>query len=425
MTQETALVNLVPYVVGAGLGAVIGMERQYSTTQNHQGDAAGVRTHALWGVVGVAAAHLSNRPGWEYLYLVGLVAAGLLLGISHVLKYITTQEREITTELSQLAVFLIAALVEQGDYVTAVPLAVGVTVLLRARESLYNLSERFGAREMSATIRFAVIAGAVLPFLPNQAIGPLDAFNPQKIWIMVVLVAGISFSGYMLVLFWSHKGLEITGFLSGFVSSTAASLQLSRQSRETSAPFPHVCAVLLACSVAFPRTLLLVGLAGPKELLQLLAVPLLATTGVGVVMVWAIRKLGPKSELDADALHLENPLRLSSIASFGVLYVVVVFLTTWAHESFAPQGVLVFAAISGISGASAITLSVCELAQAHPSSDLEVLARAILLATVVTTALKAILVTCIGAPRYRLWTSASLLILTSILGLGAWGLFWW
>lgn len=416
---ENGLESLVPYAVAAGLGAIVGLERQYSASQSDQEDSAGVRTHALWGLVGVTAADLSTRPGWEYLYVAGLIATGVLLAIGNILKYLNTQDRGVTTELSQLAVFLIAALVQEQAYLKAVPLAVGVTVLLRAKESLYNLSDRFGAIEMNATIRFAVIAGAILPFLPDQHMGPLNAFNPQDIWLMVSLVAAVSFFGYMLVLFLGHKGLELTGLLSGLVSSTAATLQLSRQSRDSSATFPHVCAVLLACSVAYPRTLLLVGVVGSKELLHALSLPILGVTGVGFLIVYLIRRFGKEhADFAPESLRLENPLRLGSVLSFGLLYAVVNLLTYWARDRFSEDGVLLFAGVSGISGTSAITLSLCTF------DDTTVAARGILLASFVTTVVKAVFVAFLGAPRYRVWTIAGLLTMAAVLGAASMDWLW-
>ena len=42
--------------------------------------------------------------------------------------------------------------------------------------------------DVRALARYAVIAGAVLPFLPNGPYGPLVAWNPQQLWLVVELV---------------------------------------------------------------------------------------------------------------------------------------------------------------------------------------------------------------------------------------------
>ena len=45
----------------------------------------------------------------------------------------------------------------------------------------------------SGNIRFAIFEIAILPFLPDRQMGPLDAWNPHKLWSVVVLVSGLSF----------------------------------------------------------------------------------------------------------------------------------------------------------------------------------------------------------------------------------------
>src|SRR3546814_1492170 len=50
---------------------------------------------------------------------------------------------------------------------------------------------------MHAAARYAVIALIVLPLLPDQAYGPYAAWNPRQLWMVVVLVTGLSFAGYV------------------------------------------------------------------------------------------------------------------------------------------------------------------------------------------------------------------------------------
>ncbi len=70
--------------------------------------------------------------------------------------------------------------------------------------------------EFHATLRFLLISLVLLPVLPNEEMGPLDAFNPFKIWLMVVVIAGISFCGHFAVrLLGTRAGLVLTSILAG------------------------------------------------------------------------------------------------------------------------------------------------------------------------------------------------------------------
>jgi hypothetical protein len=86
-------------------------------------------------------------------------------------------------------------------------------------------------------LKFAIITAIILPVLPNQSFweAPFDVLNPYKIWLMVVLISGIGFLGYILVkLVGSRHGIGLTGFLGGLVSSTAVTLTFAQRSQKES-----------------------------------------------------------------------------------------------------------------------------------------------------------------------------------------------
>ena len=68
----------------------------------------------------------------------------------------------------------------------------------------------------------------VLPLLPKQPIDPWGVLQPYALWRIVVLIMGVGMLGHIALrvvgTFW---GLPLTGFFSGFVSSTAASAPTS------------------------------------------------------------------------------------------------------------------------------------------------------------------------------------------------------
>ena len=83
---------------------------------------------------------------------------------------------------------------------------------------------------MKALARYAVIAGAVLPFLPSGHYGPLGAWNPQKLWLVVVLVTGFSFLGYVANrIFGERHGTIATALIGGAYSSTAVTQSLAQR----------------------------------------------------------------------------------------------------------------------------------------------------------------------------------------------------
>ena len=62
----------------------------------------------------------------------------------------------------------------------------------------------------------------VVIFLPNHPIDPWRLFNPKVFGVLILTMLGIQFFGYLAIrVFGQYFGLAITGFLGGFISSTA------------------------------------------------------------------------------------------------------------------------------------------------------------------------------------------------------------
>ena len=129
--------------------------------------------------------------------------------------------------------------------------------------------------DIQATLKFAVITFIIIMFDPDYTfyikdvgfpVGLFERFpgladvkmiNPYTVWLMVVLVSGIGFSGYIAIKFMgARKGIGLTGLLGGIVSSTATTMTISRRSRTIMRAISYALAVILACSTMFPRILL-------------------------------------------------------------------------------------------------------------------------------------------------------------------------
>ena len=81
------------------------------------------------------------------------------------------------------------------------------------------------AQDFDAIIRLTLIGLVILPVLPNRSYGPYQVLNPFEIWLMVVLIVGISMAGYVaFVLFGSRRGSVVSGVLGGLISSTATTV---------------------------------------------------------------------------------------------------------------------------------------------------------------------------------------------------------
>ncbi|MCK5352360.1 MgtC/SapB family protein, partial [bacterium] len=109
-----------------------------------------------------------------------------------------------------------------GPVEVAVAVGALVAVLLYLKESLHGVTTKLKEADVKAVMQFAVISLVILPVLPDRFFGPYAVLNLRHIWLMVVLVVGISLVGYVLYKFLTPSaGALMGGLLGGFVSSTA------------------------------------------------------------------------------------------------------------------------------------------------------------------------------------------------------------
>ena len=116
-----------------------------------------------------------------------------------------------------------------------------IVLILAMRDELHGFVDQLDEKDVKALARFAVIALAVLPFLPDQPIsGPYGAWNPSKLWWVVILVTGFSFAGYIANrIFGARHGTIATALIGGAYSSTAVTQSLAQrlgQPRKRRAP---------------------------------------------------------------------------------------------------------------------------------------------------------------------------------------------
>src|SRR5690349_6164524 len=166
-----------------------------------------------------------------------------------------------TSAVAAIATVAIGFLAGNGNPALAIACAAVAVALLALREELHGFVERLDADDVKALARYAVIAGAILPFLPSGHFGPLGAWNPQQLWLVVVIVTGFSFLGYVANrLFGERHGTIATAVIGGLYSSTAVTQSLSERLGRAKTPGAEAAGIALATSVMYVRVLFLVAI---------------------------------------------------------------------------------------------------------------------------------------------------------------------
>ncbi|MEX1111745.1 MAG: MgtC/SapB family protein [Chthoniobacterales bacterium] len=390
-------------LVSASLGALLGLERQWSgQRENPKADTiAGARTFALWGALGTLCAWFS-REHHEGFFLAGFIAMVVLVSLFLFRRAQHDRDIGLTTGAVGLTTYLLGGLVFYDQVKTAVVVAVSLVVLLASKDWLHRLSSKFSRQDVYQALQFAAVTGIVLPLVPDRPYGPYDAFNPFNIWLMVVLVSGLGFAGYLAVrIFGEDRGLAMTGLLGGLASSTATTLAMSRQSRaqpETG----RLCAlaVVLACTVMLARVAILLGAVSPPLLGQTAPWLLLVALPGLAFAAWSWRHFQARTETVAAPAEVRNPLSLRIAIQFAILYALIVLLVRWAQAGFGGAGLYTASFLSGLTDLDAISLSLSQL-QRDGDVGMDVATRAVLIAAGANSLLKAGMAVSLGSPAMR------------------------
>jgi uncharacterized membrane protein (DUF4010 family) len=392
---------LASIIVSACLGALIGLIRQWSEQKEKPGETnfGGVRTYTLWSLLGCLAAYASGH------YSAAIFPVALVLIGGHLTMLHWRDGRDghpgSTTFVAALLTCLVGALVNWGHQQMAVVVAALTMVTLGSKQLLHTWTRHFTAEDIRSMLQFAATTGVILPLVPNEALGPYGAFNPYATWLMVVLISGLGFGGYILMRFLgAEAGITVTGLVGGLASSTATTLAFSRRSKdEPELSSSHSLAVVLACTVMLARVLVMVAAINPA-LFRPLIVPFALMAAPGLLFsLW--RWITERSRKTPVATpHIHNPLGLGIAIKFALLYAVVAFLVKAASALKFTAGLLPLSFISGLTDMDAIALSMANnLQDGTVATNLAV--RCVIIGAVANSLMKAGFALAMGSPQLR------------------------
>ena len=387
------------FLAALGLGMLIGLERE--RTRGDEPIFAGARTFSLVALLGATTVFIGDQTGTPWIVALAFLAVVALVVAAY---YVSAQKGYIgiTTEASLLLTFFIGGMCTWGEVGIAGAVAVVTMLLLALKGWLHDLADRIEPSDVEATIKFAIITLIILPLVPNTDFGPagLEVINPYKTWLMVVLIAGLNFIGYILVkVVGREHGLGITGLLGGLVSSTAVTLSFSQRSRTEPALAPVLAlAILLAWTVMFFRVVIEVGVVN-FSLAKSLVLGMLLMGVISLVICILLWRRG-RSKEKAEVEPSNNPFELGDAIKFGGLYAVVIFVASAAQLYFGDTGLYLAGALAGLTDVDAIALSMANLAQQDPASS-TVAARTIVIAVVSNTMVKCGMAIWLGSSTMR------------------------
>ena len=401
----------LPALTAVACGLLIGIERGWKLRKERSGTrVAGVRTFTLLGLFGGLAGLIATQRH-DVLAAILLIPAVTILVIGYARR--TGEDREdSTTPIAALVTLALGFLSGTGLPGLAIAGAALVTFVLALRVELHRFIEKMDEADVKALARYAVIAAAVLPFLPNGHYGPLGAWNPQRLWLVVVLVTGFSFFGYVANrIFGERHGTIATALIGGAYSSTAVTQSLAQRLGSEKQAGAEPAGIALATAVMYLRIPVLIAVLATRVLPPILALIVPASIVAWAAGFWLYRK-APKAVAPTPP---GNPIALLPALGFVAFVAVAAVIAAWAQGRFGQSGIAVLLLIIGTMD---VDVAIVTLGSLAPEAISPLLAAMAISGTAIANMAVKIGITLVYARRKGLSAAVAMVSSTLVLAAG-------
>lgn len=362
---------LLPLGAALAAGLLIGIERGWKLRGEAEGSrVAGLRTFTLFGLGGGLAGVLQTM-GHGLVAAILLAANGAIIAIGYWRLRGEAGGADATSAVAGLLTLALGFLSGAGQPALALAGAAVVTAILALRRETRRLVGLLDEADVKALARFAVIAAAIYPFLPDRPYGPYDAWDLRTLWLVVIIVTGFSFAGYAANrIFGTRRGTIATALIGGAYSSTAVTHSFSQRLGAGAGGGAENAGIALASAVMYLRVIVLVALLASRLLVPF-AVLVAPALVAGFAASWwlyrrAVHSTGPAPP--------GNPVALLPALTFVAFVAAAAVAARWAEANFGEQGIALLLLVMGTMDVDAAIVTAGGLEPAAIAADLAALA---------------------------------------------------
>lgn len=327
------------------IGLLVGLERGWREREApDRSRTAGIRTFGISGLLGGILAALAEALDAVSVLVGGFIAFAVIFAWYKAREAAHDEDFSVTSVIAGLGVFALGALSVAGDYRAAAAGGAALAAILASREILHGLLRQLTWIELRSALILAVMTAIVLPLLPNRTLDPWGGFNPWEVWFLTVLMASISFAGYVAVrMLGTKRGLLVSSLAGALVSSTAVTVALARNAASASNPLPLAGAASLAAMVSVLRVCVVVLIIEPSVFASV-GVP-----AIGAALAFAAcgtLLLARDSGNREGGTIARNPFELGPLLLFALLFAVVATASAALAAQFGGRGLLASSALA-------------------------------------------------------------------------------
>lgn len=344
--------SLIGLLTALGIGMLIGTVRE----RLHKPGVmkAGVRTHAIVGLLGALAYSIGLTA-----FVASLLITGVLIAIGY--RHSAQQDPGMTGEFALLLTFVLSGLAMQDASLSA---AIGVVVacLLFVKKPLRRFSQEIlTEHELEDALMLCASALVVLPLLPTTAIDPWHAVNPYAMWKIVVLIMGVGIVAHVCMRATGVRwGLPLAGFFSGFISSTVAVATYAKKTHEKPELESMACAAALLSTLSSLNLFTMVLGTSSPELLQSVKWPLVsACFTLLCCAIYFMHETDLQENLACPST--QHAFKASHALVIALTISAVTLCSAWMRSIMGDAGAFAAAALVGLVEIHAAAVSIAQL----------------------------------------------------------------
>ncbi len=351
--------DFIHFILIVVFSLLIGLEQRLKQQSEHSQSIFGSdRTYALTGILGFILYIVS--PENYILYILGGFSLIVFLAIFYFKKIKHHKEFGITSMITLLITYGLTPLIYNKPLWLTLAVVTVVLILIQLKKQFRTFSKKLNPEEFLTIAGFLVMSGVILPLLPDEIIFEMIPISPYKFWLAVVVVSGISYTGYLLQKFiFPENGILITGLIGGLYSSTATTIVLAKKSKENNTFSSQIASsVILATSMMFLRIFVIAFIFNQE--LALILLPFLAGLfTIAITIALLLYKFGKKPVQKPLVKYQpdRNPLEFKTALLFAALFVVFGVITELVLKNFGQGGLNLLSIIVGVTDIDPFLLS--------------------------------------------------------------------
>jgi uncharacterized membrane protein (DUF4010 family) len=368
--------TLINFVLVTLFSLLIGLSQRRLHSQAHEADHTfGTdRTFTFIGILGYILSLIDPTQGM--MFAGGGLVLAMVMGISYYFHIRDLKDFGATTIFVALITYCIGPLIITQPLWLVLLIVVTVLIFTELKETFISFSQKIDRYEFITLAKFLIIAGVILPILPDGPIVKGLSLTPYKIWLAIVVISSISYISYLLKKFiFPKSSIILSGILGGLYSSTATTIILAKKSKKEPQHLnQYMSGIIFATAMMYLRILILI-LIFSVQLYGRVWPYFLTMFGISVAigLVVLFYKNRVVTTHDDELQVDKNPLEFKVALIFTALYIAFTFITYEVLNRFGTPGLNILSYIVGLTdidpflinlfqGKFAVTMDVMALA---------------------------------------------------------------